>query len=128
MANAPAYSLTAIIHKLWVGLCLTCPACEKGRTFTGLFTMQATCPVCGVRFERLSGESVGGMYINLVTAELLTLAGLIVTEIVARPPVWVHLAVWGTFNVLFVLLFYRHSRSMWVAFNYLTSGLTKDGG
>lgn len=51
-----------VLHVLWVGLTLRCPACEQGRTFKGLFSVNKTCSNCGVRFEREDGESVGGMY------------------------------------------------------------------
>ncbi len=118
--------LAYTLHELWLGLTLRCPHCGKGKTFTGLFQFQRVCPVCGVRFERQSGESVGGMYINLGAAELISIVGYFLSEVLFHPPFWLQIAFWVTFNIVFVLLFYRHSRSLWIAIAYLTGGVYAD--
>ena len=115
------------LHKLRVGAALRCPNCEQGRLFTGLFRMHDTCPQCRVRFERSSGESLGGMMINLVVAELLTVGGFFGSYFLLRPADMTPLIVfWIVFDLLFVLGFYHPARGMWVAVTYLTSGLTVD--
>ncbi|MBX3061895.1 MAG: DUF983 domain-containing protein [Anaerolineae bacterium] len=119
-------SLSYTLHKLLVGLLLRCPNCEKGAIFSGLFTMNETCSHCGVRFERQHGESVGGMYINLIAAELITAAGFLITQLLLNPPLYGQLAFWVIFNILFVVIFYRNSRAIWVAITYLTNGLQTD--
>lgn len=115
-----------IFHKLWVGLTLRCPVCERGRTFKGLFSVNHTCPNCGVRFEREDGESVGGMYFNLGLAELTTMGGFFLVNALLYPPLITNLIFWGTYNVVFCTLFYRHSRSLWMAISYLTGGVYYD--
>ncbi|MCA9910465.1 MAG: DUF983 domain-containing protein [Anaerolineae bacterium] len=111
-----------ILHKLWVGACLRCPHCERGRTFSGLLKVNQTCSVCGLRFEQEDGESVGGMYINLALAELTTMGGFFLIHSLYQPPVLPHLTFWVAYNIIFVVLFYRHSRSMWMSVSYLTGG------
>ena len=115
-----------IVHKLWVAARLRCPHCERGRTFSGLLKVNKTCPECGMRFEHEDGESVGGMYINLGLAELTTMGGFFLIHNVYQPPVLPHLAFWIVYNITFVVLFYRHSRSMWMSVSYLTSGAKHD--
>jgi uncharacterized protein (DUF983 family) len=110
----------------WTVLRLRCPNCGQGRIFTGLFKMNPVCPVCGVRFERESGESVGGMYINLALAELITIGGFFIVNALFHPPFLPHLIFWAVFNVVFVALFYRHARSLWIGTTYLTGGVYKD--
>src|SRR5512141_1119931 len=119
-------SFLSALHKLWVGFTLRCPNCEQSHMFHGLFKMDKTCPVCGVRYERMSGESVGGMFINLVTAELLSVGGYIATQLLWTPPLWLQVSFWIVFSFVFVLVFYRHSRSLWVAVAYLTGGVYAD--
>jgi uncharacterized protein (DUF983 family) len=41
-----------------------CPACGNGKLFARAFTLQATCPACGVRFERDRGEWTGPVVIS----------------------------------------------------------------
>lgn len=114
------------LHVLWTVFRLRCPNCGIGRIFTGLFTMNKTCPNCGVRFERESGESVGGMYINLSLAEVLTVGGFFLANALFQPPFVPHLAFWIIFNVVFITLFYRHARSLWIGTTFLTGGVFVD--
>lgn len=123
----PDYTTAQQLHKLRTGALLRCPACEQGRQFAGLFRMYPTCPVCGVRFERQSGESLGGMMVNLVIAEFLTIGGFFVSYALLKPADMTPLIVfWLVFDLLFVLAFYHPSRGLWVAVTYLTSGLSVD--
>lgn len=119
-------SILLTIRKLMVGFMLRCPNCEHGAMFTGLFNMNPVCPHCGVRFERLSGESVGGMFINLGLAEVLSLGGFFISQLLLKPPILAQVIFWVSFNILFVVFFYRHSRAMWVAIAYLANGLYTD--
>lgn len=114
------------LHKLWVGLTLRCPNCEQGRMFDGLFKMRPECDVCGVRFERRSGESVGGMYFNLGIAELIAIPGYFIVNALFHPPFIPHLLFWFVFTVVFCALFYRHARGLWVSISYLTGGVQTD--
>lgn len=114
------------LRTLLLGLSLRCPNCGKGKMFHGLFKMEPTCPYCHVRYERLSGESIGGMFINLGLAELLSIGGFFFTQFIFHPPLAFQLIFWTTFNILFVLLFYRHSRALWIAISYLTNGVYAD--
>ena len=115
-----------VLHKLWIGLTLHCPACEHGRTFKGLFAVNKTCSHCGVRFEREDGESIGGMYFNLGLAEMTTMGGFFLVHALFQPPMVPHILFWVGYNIVFVTLFYRHARSMWMAVSYLTGGVYRD--
>lgn len=114
------------IHKLWVGLRLRCPNCEQGKMFHGLFKMDKTCPYCGARYERLDGESIGGTLVNLCLAEMLSMGGYIVSQVLFAPPLWFQLTFWVAFNIIFILLFYRHARGMWVSVAYLSGSVYPD--
>lgn len=114
---------------LWRGLRLRCPNCGKGRIYPGwlnLFKMEQTCPHCHVRYERKYGESLGGMFINLPVVEVISIAGYFLTQWLFAPPLAFQLTFWVTFNLAFVVLFYRHSRALWIAISYLTSGVYID--
>jgi uncharacterized protein (DUF983 family) len=122
----PRRSVRYVLDKLLLGLRLRCPNCGQGQMFTGLFKMEKTCPYCHVRYERLSGESIGGMFINLGLAEVLSIGGFFISQALFDPPLPFQMIFWVAFNILFVLLFYRHSRALWVAISYLTHGVYAD--
>jgi uncharacterized protein (DUF983 family) len=122
--------LSSIRHKLRVGFTLRCPACEQGKLFTGRgrdhFKMEATCPYCHARFERTSGEMIGGVYINVAVAELLAVAGFFVSHALLAPPPLYQVLFWVPFVVIFSLLFYRRARGLWVAVMYLGGAVYPD--
>jgi len=108
------------LRALLDGLLLRCPQCHRGRMFPAGSTMARTCPVCGLRFERASGEITGGMAINTV----LTLFVIVVCALVfGRDPSVPLLPLIGglaLFAVVFPIAFYRSSRGLWASFLYLT--------
>ena len=118
----PIYSA----RKITMGLFLRCPNCEKGKMSNGLFSIQEKCPVCGVRFERKEGEAIGGAMLNLSIVEVVTATGIILTIVLFHVPITLELAFWIPFNIIFVFLFYRHARAIWVSINYLTGGVYPD--
>ncbi|MEZ4668403.1 MAG: DUF983 domain-containing protein [Anaerolineae bacterium] len=115
------------LHKLWLGLRLRCPNCEQGRMFSGLFQIEPVCPHCNARFERQSGESIGGTLINLCTAEVLTMGGYLLTQFLFSPSLVFQLTFWIAFNLIFIVLFYRHARALWVSVSYLSGDVYPDG-
>lgn len=94
--------------------------------FDGLMSMRKQCDVCGVRFERRDGESVGGMYLNLGLAELTAIPGFFIVDALWHPPFVPHILFWFVYTLIFCLFFYRHARGMWVAISHLTGGVQTD--
>ncbi|NWF69077.1 MAG: DUF983 domain-containing protein [Chloroflexi bacterium] len=114
------------LHKYIVGgLRLRCPNCEQGALFAG-FTMRQTCPQCGVYYEKRSGESVGGVMINLVVVECAFVVGFFAVDAATDIPPLNQMVFWLPFAVLFPLLFYRSSRGLWVTTTYLNGDLRRD--
>lgn len=115
-----------ILRKLWYGLRLRCPNCEQGLISNGLLSIEETCPVCHVRFERQPGESTGAMMITLSLLPILALGLFFVLYSTMDLPVIVLLAVLIGFIVIAGVFFYRHTRGLWIGVIYLTAGLHPD--
>jgi uncharacterized protein (DUF983 family) len=94
--------------------------------FTGLLRSIARCEVCGVRFERMDGESIGGMAITTLVVPSLALVGFFLTDLLTGIPFIVNALVWGAAIVFGSTVMYRHSRALWVAVSYLTGGVYAD--
>ena len=97
-----------------------CAACGSGNVFTGWFRMRDRCPRCGYVFAREDGFSLGAILMNFAITEFLLAAFGIVPLIVvlaANPDADVTAVIFG--GVLAVVagpfLFYRFSRTLWVA-------------
>lgn len=87
--------------------------------FTGWFRMVDVCDLCGLRYERAQGYWVGAIYVNYAATTTIAVLGFFLTY--PAVPMRTQLAVWGLFVVLFPLWFFRYSRSLWLAVEYLVN-------
>ena len=104
-----------------VGRALThrCPYCGRDNIFAGWWSLRERCPHCGVSFEREEGYFLGAYAINLIVAELLGLAILVVILLRADLSV-LQLQVLGVaLMVGLPLLGFPYSRTLWMALDFL---------
>jgi uncharacterized protein (DUF983 family) len=107
-----------VLLLLWRGLRLRCPRCGKGKLFRGVFAMPERCSICGWVYEREEGYWTGAMAINLVVSELIVAA--FVVPLAAMQTPLLTLFVFGLpWTVLLPLLFYRHSKSLWMTLDFI---------
>ena len=99
-----------------------CPVCLQGSMFSGPFTMNEHCPVCGHRFMREPGYFQGAMYVSyaLATAVFLALVLIIQYLLGARVGFWGALAIAVVLQMLLVPRLYRYSRVIWAHVNVRT--------
>jgi uncharacterized protein (DUF983 family) len=83
------------------------------------FSMNRTCPNCGLEFERASGEITGGMGINVVFTLLVIIVGSLFA-LSPTTPLWPLLTGLFLFAVIFPIAFYRSSRGLWASLLYIT--------
>lgn len=107
------------IRAIFDGLVLRCPRCHKGHMFRSWFTINTHCPVCGMEFERATGEVTGGMGINIAVTLLLVIisAGIVGFSSLPLLPALLGL---GVAVALFPIAFYPISRGLWIAILFLT--------
>ena len=118
------------------GLALRCPRCGElslfpapggaqahrpSARFRAWFTMADACRLCGLRFERAQGYWVGAIYVSYAVTTGIAMAGYLILWLTLEPPTAVQLALWGTFAVAFPLWFFRWSRSLWLAVEFLVN-------
>jgi uncharacterized protein (DUF983 family) len=114
------------IKKLLLGVRLRCPNCERGRIMRGWFTVNPTCPVCSVRFERQPGEGTGAMMIVMSIMPLPTIILFMVLYSLKAIPLGALLGGLLVLMVLTSLVLYRHARGLWIATIDISSGLKTD--
>ena len=108
---------------------LRCPNCGRGRVMASWFGVRPSCSSCGIRFER--GEHdyfLGAMLFNLVLAELLFAAILVVVLVAMWPVVpWDFLQYGGVaLMILLPFLLFPVSRTIWMAFDLMLRPPTAD--
>lgn len=99
------------------GIQLRCPWCGYGPMFRGWFSMAASCPACGLRFEREQGYFVGAIYLNFAATVLIAIPGYLALY-AAGLSLGLQLVVVGALCLIFPLWFFRYSKSLWMAMDY----------
>ncbi len=75
------------------GLRCRCPHCGKGKLFEGFLTLRKSCEACGLDYRFADSGDGPAVFIMFVAGAIVVGAAL-VTEILFRPPYWVHAALW----------------------------------
>jgi len=112
-------SFERVVRALKAAAFLKCPKCGAGGLFDGFFHMRPNCSHCQLAFEREQGFFVGAIYINYAVTVLIALPGFLLLDYYADVSLSQQLLLWGTFAVVFPILFFRHSRSLWLSVAYV---------
>ena len=90
--------------------------------------MHERCGGCGLRFEREQGYFVGAIYVNYAATVGITIAGFLLLERYTRLSVTTQILLWSAFCIVFPLLFFRYSRSLWLSVEYLVNPEPQQAG
>lgn len=81
--------------------------------------MRPTCPTCQLKFEREQGFFVGAIYVNYAVTVLIVLPGFFLLDYYTGISLSQQLLLWSAFAAFFPILFFRHSRSLWLSVVYV---------
>jgi uncharacterized protein (DUF983 family) len=94
-----------------------CSRCREGRIFRGSVTMNESCPVCGLRFEREQGYFMGAMYFSYpLSVPILGLLILIGYLLLPNLRIEFTIGLATVAYLPFVPLVFRYSRVFWIYF------------
>lgn len=108
-----------IFSLLASGLRLRCPRCGAGSLFRKPFSMHENCQNCGLKFEREQGYFVGAIYINYAATIAIAVPGFFILDTFTSMTIDQQLMIWVPFAVIFPLLFFHHSRALWLVLDHL---------
>jgi uncharacterized protein (DUF983 family) len=101
------------------GVRLRCPRCGRAPLFGGWLTMHERCASCGMRFEREQGYFVGAIYLNYAFTVTVVVSGFLALDAWTGLTLTAQILLWSGFGIVVPLAFFRHSRSLWLSFEYL---------
>ena len=113
------------MNVLWRSLRLRCPACGEASIARGPFRVRHHCPHCRSLFKREEGFFVGAILANVMTTEFVILVVCLIWLTLIGSSYETVLAGLFVLALLFPVLFYHHSWSLWLGFDYLVEGLPK---
>ncbi|HEY8263953.1 MAG TPA: DUF983 domain-containing protein [Methyloceanibacter sp.] len=85
------------------GLSLRCPACGKGRLYRRYLKVADQCPSCGEALHHHRADDAPP-YFTIAIVGHVVVGLLLAVEIVYRPPLWLHAAIWLPLTVILALI------------------------
>ena len=84
------------------GLRGRCPRCGEGRLFRRYLTIADTCEACGLDF-RSEDAGDGPAVFMMFAVGLIVVPLALGLEVIAQPPLWVHMVIWLPFALALIL-------------------------
>jgi uncharacterized protein (DUF983 family) len=104
---------------------LRCPACGESSIVERPFHIRHHCPICLSLFKREDGFFVGAILANVVITELVILLFCFFVLLVIGADYDSVLVLLFVVALVFPVVFYHHSWSFWLGFDYLVESLPK---
>lgn len=101
---------------------LRCPACGRGTLYARPFVMRRECDVCGLVYEAEQGFFVGAIYVNYAMTAFVGLGSVLLVDWLRPLPLAAELALAVPLMLTVPVLFFHHSRSVWLALNQFVAG------
>lgn len=96
-----------------------CPRCRRGPLFKGFLSLRESCPNCGLSYDFADTGDGPAVFITLI-AGFIVLGGALVTEVLYRPPMWVHAVIWLPLGILLPVAILRPLKATMVRQQYKT--------
>ena len=101
------------------GLLHRCPNCGAGTLLGRWLRVKDQCSRCGLRFEREPGFFLGALVFNYTATAVVTLFPLLILVFTGRVSMWTALLIAAVSAVVFPILFYPTSKSLWLMTYYV---------
>lgn len=110
-AGAPA------VNPIVAGVRCRCPNCGEAPLFSGYLKVCDQCDACGEDLSRADSGDGPVVFILLIVG-LVGCAGLLFTELVFHPPVWLEMAIWLPLIAIMTLLALRPFKATLIALQF----------
>lgn len=102
---------------LAAGIAGRCPACHRGKLYSGYLALAPRCENCGLDYSFADSGDGPAVFVILVTGFVVTGLALLV-EIFYAPPYWLHAVLWGSLAILLPLVLLRSFKGALIALQF----------
>ena len=96
------------------GLAGRCPNCGEGPLFEGFLKVAPRCEACGFDLAKADTGDGPAVFVIMIVGFIVAFSALI-TEIVAHPPIWLHLVLWLPLTLILCLALLRPLKGLMLA-------------
>lgn len=105
-------------HPLLAGLSGRCPNCGEGALFQGFLATAPRCASCGFDLAKADSGDGPAVFVILIAGFVMAFAALFV-EIAFRPPIWLHLTIFGPLTLAVCLGLLRPVKGVLLAAQFM---------
>lgn len=105
---------------LAAGLAGRCPRCGQGRLFQGYLKVRPRCEKCDLDFAFADSGDGPAIFIMMLVG-FIVVGGALTVEILYRPPMWVHMALWIPLTLGLALGILRPLKGLMIGQQYAKS-------
>ena len=98
---------------------LRCPACGGDSLYARPFVMHERCRQCGLVYEAEQGFFLGAIYVNYAVTAVIGLGAPLLADWLHPMSLTAQLAISVPLMLGIPVLFFHHSRSLWLGVNVL---------
>jgi uncharacterized protein (DUF983 family) len=110
-------AIESLTGSMLAGLSCACPRCGQGRLFQGYLTLRPRCERCGLDYSFADAGDGPAVFIMFL-AGFIVVGAALVTEVVYRPPYWVHALLWLPLILIVTLGPLRPMKGLMIALQY----------
>ena len=100
------------------GLAGRCPNCGEGPLFEGFLRVSARCSACGFDLAKADSGDGPAVFV-IIIAGFLAVFGALITEVAARPPIWLNLCIWMVVALVLCLALLRPTKGLMLAAQFV---------
>ena len=105
---------TLLANPFVAGLAGRCPNCGEGPLFEGFLRVSAQCSACGFDLAKADSGDGPAVFV-IIIAGFLAVFGALFTEVAARPPIWLNLAIWMAVALALCVALLRPTKGLMLA-------------
>lgn len=99
------------------GLKGKCPRCGQGRLFSSFLTTADKCERCDLDFAFVDSGDGPAVFVIFIVG-FLAVVGVLMTEVMFMPPIWLNMMVWMPLTLFLCLIFLRPLKGLLIAQQY----------
>jgi uncharacterized protein (DUF983 family) len=99
------------------GLRGRCPECGEGDLFEGFLKVAQRCESCGADLSKADSGDGPAVFVMFIVGFIVVPLALVL-ELVARPPVWLHLLLWLPLAMLLSVLLLRPFKGVLITLQF----------
>lgn len=94
-----------------------CPRCGQGQLFSGYLQTADKCKRCQLDFAFIDSGDGPAIFVIFIVG-FLAVVGVLMTEVMFMPPIWLNLMIWMPLTLFLCLVFLRPLKGLLIAQQY----------